>query len=180
MKTILFAWLMMLAIPAAAQVTKITLQAGGLTCSMCSKAVKLALDEVSFVEKVMVDIRNQQYNITIKENASVELDKLKQAVEDAGFSVAALKVTAKMNKATLAKDEHIKIGDQYFHFLNGSGKEVNETTVFSVVDKNFVPEKEFESYSGLTTMECVHTGKTATCCSAGNTPVNVRVYHAIL
>ena len=33
------------------QVSKVSLQASGLTCSMCSKAVKSALEEVGFVEK---------------------------------------------------------------------------------------------------------------------------------
>ena len=33
-----------------AQFSKATLQASGLTCSMCSKAVKVALEKVPFVQ----------------------------------------------------------------------------------------------------------------------------------
>jgi copper chaperone CopZ len=49
-----------------AQFSKASLQASGLTCSMCSKAVKNALEKVDFVEKIQVDIKNQQYNLEFK------------------------------------------------------------------------------------------------------------------
>jgi copper chaperone CopZ len=80
-----------------AQFSKASLQASGLTCSMCSKAVKNAIETVPSVEKVMVDIKNQQYNITFKSDAVINFDELSKAVEDAGFSVAALKVTANVS-----------------------------------------------------------------------------------
>ncbi|MBA2746216.1 MAG: cation transporter [Flavisolibacter sp.] len=180
MKTILFAWLVILALPVNAQVTKVSLQASGLTCSMCSKAVKIALDEVAFVEKVMVDIKNQQYNISFKENAAIDLDALGKAVEDAGFSVAGLSVTAIVDQQKLNKDEHIKISEQYFHFLNAAGMEIGDTVRFKVVDKKFVSAKEFKKYSGLTKMSCVQTGKTSSCCTSEAVPAEARIFHAIL
>ena len=42
-----------------AQFTNAALQASGLTCSMCSKAVKTALEKVPFVEKVQVNLKTQ-------------------------------------------------------------------------------------------------------------------------
>lgn len=94
MKRILFGLLMVMGVAAQAQFSKVSLQASGLTCSMCSKAVKNALEKVPFVEKVMVDIKNQQYNLSFKEGAVLDFDALSKAVEDAGFSVASMKVTA--------------------------------------------------------------------------------------
>src|SRR5688500_9015191 len=61
----------MIAGTSQAQFNKAVLQASGLTCSMCSKAVKVALEEVSFVEKVMVDIKKQQYNLTFRQDAVI-------------------------------------------------------------------------------------------------------------
>src|SRR3712207_483868 len=110
-------------IAAGAQVSKVSLQASGLTCSMCSKAVKEALEAVGNVAKVQVDIKNQQYNLTFKDPGSVDLDQLAQAVEDAGFSVASLKVTADLDSMKLEKDAHVQIANKKFHFLNGAGKQ---------------------------------------------------------
>src|SRR6187397_1751416 len=75
-----------------AQFSKATLQASGLTCSMCSKAVKVALEKVPFVQEVKVNIKSQEYTIIFKESNNADFDALKKAVEDAGFSVASLKV----------------------------------------------------------------------------------------
>ena len=180
MKLILLILMLSVGFVSSGQVTKISLQASGLTCSMCSKAVKTALEEVSFVEKVQVDIKNQKYNMTFKEGAHVEIDELAKAVEDAGFSVASLVVTATVENQKLEKDNHIKIGNSYFHFLNASGQQINGSTNFNIVDKKFVAEKEFKKYKALTKMKCVETGMSEPCCISGDLVKDTRIYHAIL
>jgi copper chaperone CopZ len=163
---------------ASAQVTRVSLQASGLTCSMCSKAVKSALEKVSFVEKVQVDIKNQQYNLTFREGTTPDFDALSGAVEGAGFSVAALKVTADLPAATLAKDEHLQIGGQTFHFLNAANQSVAGSVTFSLVDKNFVSAKEHKKWSSQSKMACVKTGRMASCCTKGG--AEARIFHAII
>ena len=41
---------------ASAQVQKVNLQASGLTCAMCSKAIYKAVSAISFVDTVFVNI----------------------------------------------------------------------------------------------------------------------------
>src|SRR5690349_24933535 len=113
MKKLFIGLLMILGISASAQFSKASLQASGLTCSMCSKAVKLALEQVSFVDKVQVDIKNQQYNLSFKNGEAIDFDALSKAVEDAGFSVAKFNVVAHVDNVVLEKDKHIQIGGQY-------------------------------------------------------------------
>jgi copper chaperone CopZ len=172
--------LVVLAFNAQAQISSVSLQASGLTCSMCSKAVKTALEEVGFVEKVQVDIKNQQYNLSFREGQQVNLDALSKAVEDAGFSVASLKATATVSNTKLQKDEHLKIGEQTFHFLNATNQTVDGKISFSVVDKGFVPAKALKKYASMSKMACVKTGRMANCCSSDATPENARIYHVII
>lgn len=171
---------MIIGLGANAQFSKVSLQASGLTCSMCSKAVKNAIEAVPSVEKVMVDIKNQQYNIKFKSAADINFDELSKAVEDAGFSVAALKVTAIVPDIKVEKDEHYLIGDKYFHFLNGYGKQLNGETTFSLVDKSFVSAKDFKKFSSSSKMKCVHTGKAAECCQKDDIKQHTRIYHVII
>jgi copper chaperone CopZ len=180
MKIIIAILFLGLGFGASAQITKASLQASGLTCSMCSKAVKEALEEIPFVEKVQVDIKNQRYNLSFKKDAEAEPDVLSKAVEDAGFSVASLQVTALVNDQTLDKDDHIRIGNKYFHFLNGSGKKLQDNVTFSLVDKGFVSDKENRKHSALSKMPCVKTGRTASCCTSEEVPGGSRVYHVII
>jgi copper chaperone CopZ len=167
-------------LPLNAQFTKAALQASGLTCSMCSKAVKTALEKVPFVEKVQVDLKTQEYNLTFKNSDAVDFDALAKAVEDAGFSVSALKVTADVTGLDVKKDTHLKIGNHYFHFLNAADQSLNGSTSFTLVDKAFVPAKAYKKWSAATKMECVQTGKAAACCTTDGVQSSARVYHAVI
>lgn len=163
-----------------AQINSVSLQAGGLTCSMCSKAVKNALEGVSFVSNVQVDIKNQQYNLSFKEGAAVDLDALNKAVKDAGFSVASMKATATVHQLSLQKDEHLTLGGQRFHFLNAAGQALDGNLSFSIVDKGFVPASAFKKYAALTKMTCVQTGRMAKCCTSEEGTAGARIYHVII
>lgn len=181
MKTFLLACLLgFFGLQTSAQVKKASLQASGLTCSMCSKAVLNALQEVSFVEKVQVDIKNQTYHLSFKQDQDTDLDALAKAVEDAGFSVASLKITADAGDIKLEKDKHLLIGKQYFHFLNAKDQQLKGETTFTIVDKAFTSAKNYKKYSALSKKECVQTGKMAKCCTAEENIEETRVYHAII
>ncbi|HYO20834.1 MAG TPA: heavy-metal-associated domain-containing protein [Flavisolibacter sp.] len=180
MKTFFSVLLLVFGMGVQAQVSKASLQASGLTCSMCSRAVKTALEEVSFVEKVQVDIKNQQYNLSFKQGSAVDFDALNKAVQDAGFSVAALKVTASVSNTKLEKDEHLKLGEHTFHFLNASNQTIDGQVTFSIVDKGFVTAKEFKKYAAMTKMACVQTGRMAKCCAPDATAQASRIYHVVI
>jgi copper chaperone CopZ len=177
---IVIALISLFGLQANAQFTKAALQASGLTCSMCSKAVKTALEKVPFVEKVQVDLKTQEYNLTFKANDAVDFDALAKAVEDAGFSVSALKVTADVTDLDVKKDTHLKIGNQYFHFLNAANQSLNGSTSFTLVDKSFVTAKAFKKWSAASKMECVQTGKAASCCTSDGINANARVFHVVI
>lgn len=165
---------------AGAQVTKVSLQASGLTCSMCSKAVLNALKKAPDVKNVTVNIKNQEYQVEFTNPSDADFDALVKAVDDAGFSVAGFRVTAMLSPVTIQKDEHIRIGGQTFHFLNATGQQLDGTVTFSVVDKSFTSAKNFKKYSQLSTMECVQTGRSAACCAKDGIPEQARIYHAII
>ena len=163
-----------------AQFSKATLQATGLTCAMCSNAINKALQKVPFVESVKPDIKNSSFGIVFKKDARVDIDALKDAVEDAGFSVGSLKLTGNFNEVKIATDQHVKIGNDNFHFLNVKSQVLNgEQTIF-VVDKNFVTEKQFKKYSSSAKMSCMQSGKAASCCVKDGIPAGTRIYHVTI
>ena len=163
-----------------AQFSKATLQASGLTCAMCSKAVKVALENVSFVQEVKVNIKTQEYTIVFKENNNADFDALKKAVEDAGFSVASLKVTGNFSDVSVQKDKHLELDGKNFHFISSSDKVLNGEQTFTIVDKDFLSAKEYKKYSAATKMECIKTGKAGNCCVKDGMHSEERVYHVII
>jgi hypothetical protein len=101
-------------------------------------------------------------------------------VEDAGFSVGALKVTCNFSNVKIASDQHVKIGNDHFHFLNVQSQVLNGEQVITVADKNFVTEKQFKKYSSATKMSCMLTGKAASCCVKDGIPAGTRIYHVTI
>ena len=170
---------LLFSISSFAQIKSATLSASGLTCSMCSKAIYKAIGKVSFVKSVDADIEGSKYAITFKEGVPVVLDDLKKAVENAGFSVASLQVTAQFPPIEIANDTHIEYGGSTYHFLNVSGQTISGDKTFTVVDKKFLPDADYKRYAKMTTMKCIETGHMAACCKKGGA-AGTRVYHVTL
>lgn len=163
-----------------AQITKVSLQASGLTCSMCSNAINKSLQSLNFVEKVEANIKNSSFDITFKPGSKVDIDQLKEKVEDAGFFVAALSATVRFNNTALTNDSHIEIGGSTFHFLNIKDQTVSGEKSVRVIDKGYVTAKAFKQNNQYTTMECYKTGKATACCAKAGTPEGTRIYHVTI
>lgn len=163
-----------------AQFTKANLQATGLTCAMCSNAINKALMEVPFVESVKSDIKNSAFNIVFKQGQEVKIDELRKAVEDAGFSVGSLKMTGSFNDLKIENDKHVAIGKDVFHFLNVNDQLLTGEKTITIVDKNFLTNKQFKKISSATKMSCLQTGKAAACCVKEGVPAEARVYHVTI
>jgi copper chaperone CopZ len=170
--------IMLVAVQLNAQFTKATLQATGLTCAMCSNAINKALQTKPFIQSVRSDIKNSAFNIVFKENANVDIDEIRKAVEDAGFGIGSLKLTGNFNEVKIGDDSHVQIGDTHFHFLNMSNPVLNGEQTITIVDKNFLTAKQFKKFSSATKMECLQTGKAASCCKG--VAAGTRIYHVTI
>ena len=181
MKKLLFILITALSVvQSEAQFTKATLQATGLTCAMCSNAINKALQKVPFVESVKSDIKNSAFSIVFKAGVKVDIDAIKKAVEDAGFSIGSFRLTGNFSEIKIEKDKHIRLDNENFHFLNAGNQVLNGEQTIIVVDKNFLTEKQFKKYSSATKMDCLQTGKAASCCVKDGIPADERVYHVII
>jgi copper chaperone CopZ len=165
MKKLLFIiTVLFMAITADAQFTKASLQATGLTCAMCSNAINKALEKLPFVETVRSDIKNSAFNISFRNDVNVDIDEIKNAVEDAGFAIGSLKMTAKFDDVAIANDKHIRIGDRNFHFLGISDQVLAGEKTITLVDKDYLTVKQFRKFSKSTKANCINTGKVESCC----------------
>jgi copper chaperone CopZ len=165
---------------ASGQFTSATLQASGLTCAMCTKAIDNALKQVPFVASVKPDIKNSAFLLTFENSNNVNVDVLKKAVEDAGFFISKLKLTGAFNNVAIKNDEHILYSGKTYHFLNVNEQELTGTQTVTIVDKNFLSLKAFKKTSKFTSMECVQTGKAGSCCVKSGIEDGSRIYHVTL
>jgi copper chaperone CopZ len=148
MKTYFFliAALVSQAIPAQ-ELKKVSLQASGLTCSICSNSIYKALKTVDFVDKVDANIQSASFEITFKTHSKVDFDKLKRKVEDAGFSVSKFIATINFSQVWVKNNESLPIGDKTFLFTDIKAQELNGDKPVQIVDKGFVSAKEYKKNS---------------------------------
>lgn len=179
-KLVYFALLMLMAAQGQAQFTKARLQATGLTCAMCSNAINKALKAVPFIESVKSDIRNSAFDIVFKAGQEIEIDGLKEAVEDAGFSVGSLKLTGTFTGVKIASEQHVQIGNEQFCFLNVGDRTLEGEQTITVLDKNFLTAKEFKKLSASSKMPCLQTGKSSGCCGSDPNMASTRIYHVTI
>ncbi len=163
-----------------AQVTKVTIQASGLTCSMCSNAINKALKSVEYVDKVYANIKNSSFDISFKPGAAVNFDQLKKKVVDAGFSVAKFNVTMQFNDVTIEPDTHVNVGGMMMHFINVKNKTLSGEQTIQVLDKGYVSAKAFKKNAAYTKMECYKTGVAGSCCTKKGMAEGTRVYHVTI
>jgi copper chaperone CopZ len=147
---------------------------------MCSNAVNKALQKVSFVSSVTPDIKNSSFAIEFKEGVDISIDVLKDAVEDAGFSVGSLKLAGMFSSLNIAADKHVKIGNSHFMFVGVKTQTLNGQSSFTIVDKGFVTEKQYRKINSLSKMQCLQTGKAGACCLKEGINEGERVYHVTI
>lgn len=127
-----------------AQVTKVSLQASGLTCSMCSNSIYKALKTLDFVDQVDADIKTYTFEISFKENKNVDFDMIKKKVEGAGFAVSGFVATILFNSVQVTNAQPIIIEDKTFYFVNTNDQSLNGARKVKVLDKGFVSPKEYK------------------------------------
>lgn len=171
MKKLLFIPVLFFSFIASSQFSKAEMQVSGLTCSLCSNAVKKGLENVGFVKEVKVDIKTQQYKIIFKENAAIDPDKLKDAVSNAGFSVAKFEVTGHFTNLKFQKEEPVQINNLFFLLLNSNRATINGDLTLTIIEKDYLTARNLKKYCSNPSIKCLQPTMTSG---------NKRIYHVII
>ncbi|MEI9913260.1 MAG: heavy-metal-associated domain-containing protein [Bacteroidota bacterium] len=144
MKPILLFLVLVFSVATNAQVTKVSLQASGLTCSMCSNSINKALKTLDFVLRVDADIKTYTFEIFFKPNSSVDFDMIKNKVENAGFAVAGFVATIVFNNVRVVNNQPVTIEDKTFLFVNTKDQILNGIKKVKLLGKGFISQKEYK------------------------------------
>jgi len=132
---------------ASAQVVRAELQAAGLTCSMCSRATDKQLRSLDFIDSVAIDLSHATFVLYFKKDKMVDFSQIRKKVEDAGFSVATLKVTYKFNNLKVDNGTQFSYNNSQFNWIDVTPKTLNGEATFRIMDKGFLGPKEYKKYA---------------------------------
>lgn len=128
--------ILMFSLKSNAQIIKAEIRATGLTCSMCSNAINKQLKSMPEVAYVETDLNTNTFTVTLNEGNNLSPKSFKDKVENAGFFIGSLIITAKSE--TIANGSYI---------LMDSNSNKSGDIKFQVLDKGYVTEKEFKKLS---------------------------------
>ncbi len=131
-----------------AQIQSVSLQARGLTCSMCSRAIYKSLQKVSAVSNVQEDIEHSSYHIQFNNPALISPEKLKKAVLDAGFSVAWMEINYNFHNTEVASDSSLKVDRTIYYFVDVKKQTLNGEKKLLILDKDYLFEDDRKKYAG--------------------------------
>jgi len=181
MKKMFFLWgFLFVAFISQAQVTQASLQASGLTCAMCARSVYKNLESLSFIEKIDTDLEKSSFLLSFKEGMEMDADQIRKKVEDAGFSVASLRITVSFTDQQVINDQHLTLNGKVYHFLNIKDQALSGEKSLLLIDKSFLSAKDYKKYASATKMECFKTGVAGACCNKDGISVNTRIYHVTM
>lgn len=152
MKQVFFFVLLLTALGAKAQFTEAKIGVNGLTCSQCSRNVEMRLRKLDFVKDVKMNLEHTEGTIIFKENAKVNMDKVAQAVIDAGFSLRFLSAT--FHFTGNLNGNCFSYGGDSYQLVSNTTKKPDGIISLKFLGKNYLSKKEYKQWLPQLTGEC--------------------------
>ncbi len=116
----------------------------GLTCAQCSKGVELSIRKLDFVQNVEMNLEHTEGKITFKPGAKVDVEKIAQAVVNAGFSVRYLSAGFVFPTTVVSKGFCYSYEGSQFQFTKTEGKTLKGETTIKFIGKQFQSRQEYK------------------------------------
>jgi len=143
----------------AQKISKAELQVNGLTCSMCSKATETSLRSLSFIESIKPDLDRNIFVLTFKKDQQVNVDQIRDKVQDAGFSIGELNATFNFNQTVIDEAGLAQSGHTVLKFTNAKNKTLNGAVTAKILDKDFISSSAFKKNAAQLKMDTYSSGR---------------------
>jgi hypothetical protein len=118
---------------------------------MCSRATDKQLRTLDFVDSIGIDLSHTTFILYFKKDKTVDFNQIRKKVEDAGFSVAMLKVTYRFDDLKIENRTEFSYGNSKFSFTDVTPSTLNGNVTFRILDQGFVGAKEYKKYANKLT-----------------------------
>ena len=143
-----------IAINATAQFYSVFIGVNGLTCSQCSRTVEMSIRKLDFVADVDMNLEHTEGKITLKKNKKADMDKIAQAVVNAGFSVRYLQADLVVDNSVVVNGSCFNYkGDEYV-FTDPPKEPLKGTVKLKFIGKKFLPKNEFKKMQQYMDNKC--------------------------
>ena len=142
---------------ASAQFETAYIGVNGLTCSQCSRTVELSIRKLDFVADVQMNLEHTEGKIILKKDKKADIEKIAQAVVNAGFSVRYLQADLKIDNSVSASGSCLTYnGDQYV-LTEAPKAPLKGTVKLKFIGKKYLSKSEFKKVEAHMSDKCGST-----------------------
>lgn len=145
---------------------------------MCSKSVHSALSGISFIDSIKVDLESTSFHVQFKKGEKVELIKIKDKIEGAGFSVGELVVNYIFAEQKITNGGFFEFEQSVYHFVDVKEQVLNGEVSLKIVDKGFMSKKDFSKQKKSSSYKCIGDVSSNKCYKTEQK--GIKVYHLTL
>ena len=143
--------------PANAQFQTIFIGVNGLTCSQCSRTVEISIRKLDFVADVQMNLEHTEGKIILKSGKKADMDKIAQAVVNAGFSLRYLKADLTIDNSISSSGQCFDYkGDEYV-FTEAPKQPLSGTVQLTFIGKKYLPAKDYKKVQQYMADRCGNT-----------------------
>jgi copper chaperone CopZ len=139
---------------ASAQFETVYLGVNGLTCSQCSRTVEMSIRKLDFVADVQMNLQHTEGTITLKKDKKADMDKIAQAVVNAGFSVRYLKADLKVANSVAATSSCFNYNGDEYVFTQAPKAPLSGTVKLTFIGKKYLPKNEYKKMEQYMNVKC--------------------------
>ena len=144
-------------ISAEAQFENVYIGVNGLTCSQCSRTVELSIRKLDFVADVQMNLEHTEGKIILKKNKKADMEKIAQAVVNAGFSVRYLHADLRVDNSVVTTGPCFSYnGDQYV-FSEVPKEPLKGEIKLKFVGKKYMAKNDFKKFADHMNDRCGNT-----------------------
>ncbi|MEO6883509.1 MAG: heavy metal-associated domain-containing protein [Bacteroidia bacterium] len=138
--------LLFFSVSGIAQIKYAQVGVNGLTCSACTRSVEMSIRKLDFVKDVQMDLKNTEGKIIFKEGKTVSMEKIAQAVYDAGFSVRYLKAAFVFDHLSISEGFTYTFENSFYQFVGVETKKLNGEVILTFLGKKYLDRKGYKKW----------------------------------
>ena len=126
----------------------------GLTCSQCSRTVEMSIRKLDFVSDVQMNLEHTEGKIILKKDKKPDMDKIAQAVINAGFSVRYLQADLMIDNSVAVSGQCFSYKGDAYEFTQMPKDPLTGLVKLKFIGKKYLPKNELKKMEPLTDNKC--------------------------
>jgi copper chaperone CopZ len=136
------------------QILWVEIGVNGLTCSQCTRTVEMSIRKLDFIKDVHMDLEKTSGNISFKPGMHVNIEKIADAVTNAGFSVRYLDAGIVFDHVDIRNGYCYPLDGNFYQFTETDTAKLNGETRVKFLGKKYLPAKEYRKLKSEFVSKC--------------------------